>query len=378
VQTQILERLFTRKEFDVVARKKFDRAAGWRYGLGFGVVLVLAGWGLDGWELLNVSAELAWVKIFLAVLTLIPLSVITGAFAARVSRLRRIIFWIITGALTGLIALFLPFEGMSFVAAMLDPYARAAPMFPAIATVREMIVPLALFGMIGGACIGTLQNFAAALAWDRSDATNRVTFSGGLLLLLLSTPFAITLGALYDGSANAEQRIPLRLTARVIRTAFDLPPDLDLSNPRISTQTAMDYAASTLWRANFSRRYVQSLSDYAPNSFRDAFVDVVFDRGFIWRCQSLYYGTSLSQCQDLRKTYADLVQQFLRDDAARCENCAIRIEPSAHAQRAQIAGQAPRAITITHRTGRVVTARIETATATIELTLTGANPIILR
>ncbi|MBI5651036.1 MAG: hypothetical protein HZC40_11430 [Chloroflexi bacterium] len=378
MQTQILERLFTRKEFDLAARKKFDRAAGRRYGLGFGIVLVLTGWGLDCWELAFASTELAAVKIFLACLTLVPLSVITAALAARVTRWRRISLWIITGALTGLIALQLPFEGMSFIAALFDPYARGARMFPPVSTTLEMTLPLALFGVIGGACVGALQNFAMALAWDCSDATNRLTFSGGLMLLVLTAPFALTLGALYDGAANAEQRISLRLTERVIRTAFDLPPDLDLSNPRISTQSAMDYAASTLWRANFSRRYVQSISDYAPTSFRDVFVDVVFDNGFIWRCQSLHYGTSLSQCQDLRKTYTDLVRQFLRDGAAQCENCAIRIEPDALAQRAKIAGSEPRQITLTHHTGRVVSARIETATGAIELTLTGANPIILR
>ncbi len=94
----------------------FELAAGWRFGLVFGIALVLFAWGWDTLELALASVELAWAKLILALLIVIPTTVLAAWLAARQhdSALFKWIIWLAWGVLVavpvGVLAAHLPFE----------------------------------------------------------------------------------------------------------------------------------------------------------------------------------------------------------------------------------------------------------------------------
>lgn len=319
-----LTRLFASRETDPEARRRFEAGAGWRYGLVFGLSLTLFGWGIDAAELVFDSAALFWPKILLALGLIVPLCAAAGAVAGRVSFGRKILIWTACGAVTGWLAIHFPFEGVSTLAARADPAARGITIFPFVPAAQERVLFIAAAGALGGVVAGVLQVFATHWAWDRTAADNRLT-RAGWLLLLVSLPFALTLGAVYDGIANAQFRAPLSLTNRIIQLALHTPPDLDVQS--METSRLLDYLATRSWRSRFSSRYSQYLADLDAATLRSAMVDTEFDNGFIWRCGVSNDGQNLLGCTDLNAAYAGYLRDFFFTGDVKCDNCFVRIEP---------------------------------------------------
>ncbi len=352
-----LERLFSRKELHQAEREKFEEGAGWRYGLVFAGVLVAVAWGWDAWDLARASADLYWAKLVLASVTLIPLGALAGGITARLhhSMIARVAIWIACGALTGLIAIHLPFEGASLIASIIDPATRGVTLFPFPPAAEERVALVMVFGALAGFLAVPLQTAALAWAWDRSTAQSRIT-PGGWAMLFVSAPLAISLAALYDGSANAQLRGPFQLAERQIQVALTTPPDLDIS--KMETLRALEYVSVSQWRGKFSAQHTAYLANFDRTGLKTVNIDVAFDNGFVWRCQSVRNGDDLTNCIDLNKAYTDLMTQFLRTGAAACAQCSVHMDASAAAWRAQHPRlDAPQNIAITHRAGGMVLVR---------------------
>lgn len=378
MQQDVLTRLFSGAA-DPSARRQFDSAAGWRYGLLWGSALTVVTWGLDAIELFTESAALFWPKLLLAILLVIPLCTITGLLAGRshASIGGKFVVWLVCGALTGWIAVHLPFEGVSLLMALVDPATRGITIWPFVPAAEERVIPLMLLGGGAGLAAAVLQNLTTQWAWDRSTADNRITLRGWLVLFL-AAPLALGLGALYDGAANAQLRAPLYLMHRVIRVALDNPPDLDLQ--QMPTGKLLDYVAARRWRPEFSDRFAQHLADMDPTNLRSGFVDVEFDNGFIWRCEVLRNGENLAGCSDVKATFTGYVKDFLATGDATCDNCFVRIDPAAGQWR--VANSAAlgdiRTVQITHHSGSIVLALAHTtAGKTFECRFTGARTVNL-
>ena len=370
-----LEKLFSREEISREAREKFETGAGWRYGMLFGIFLVLGGWGWDTYELLRASADLTWYKVLLAAITLIPLGAVVGWISGRASpsTLLKFILWGAGGALTGLIAMHLPFEGVSAVAALVDPAVRGVTLFPFPPAAAERLAGTAAFGAIAGLVALPLQRLATAWAWDRSSAENQITLDGWAMLLVCA-PLALGLGALYDGSANAQLRGPFELTQRRIEIALTTPPDLDLQ--AMESARVVEYVSISKWRSDFSSHYVQYLAQFEQSALKDAYVDAVFDNGFLWRCQALRNASDLFGCTDLAEDYRGFMRQFLQGGAVQCEDCSVHVEPAATAWRAQMRGRLDdsKQISLIHHAGGVVLVRaILDIGASVECRFFGAN-----
>lgn len=354
-----LEKIFSREEIDREAREKFELGAGWRFGLFFGIFLLLGGWGWDTFALVSASADLSWSKFLLAALTLIPLGTAVGWVSGRPhpSNILKFILWGAGGALTGLIAIHLPFEGTSALAALIDPAARGVTIFPFPPAAAERLAGAAAFGAVAGLVAFPLQRLATAWAWDRSSADNRITLDGWIMLWVCA-PLALGLGALYDGTANAQLRGPFELTQRRINLAFTTSPDLDLQT--LDPGRVVEYVSISKWRSEFTPRYVQYLANFEQTAMKDAFIDVVFDNGFMWRCQSLRFASDLFGCTDMAEEYRGFMRQFLQSGEVQCDDCSVHVEPQAAAWRAQLRGQldGSKQIAVMHHAGGIVMVRV--------------------
>ena len=353
-----LEKIFSREEISREAREKFEQGVGWRFGMLFGIFLVLGGWGWDTFQLQHASADMAWVKFLLAAMTVIPVSAAVGWVSGRPLRtsIPKFILWGAAGALTGLIAIHLPFEGISAVAALVDPAVRGVTIFPFPPAAAERLAATATFGAVAGLVVVPFQRLATAWAWDRSSAEDQITRDGWAMLLVCA-PIALGLGALYDGSANAQLRGPFELTQRRIEIALTTPPDLDLQS--MESGRVVEYVSISKWRSDFSPHYVQYLANFERSAMKDAYVDAVFDNGFVWRCQTLRNANDLFGCTDLAEDYRGFMRQFLQSGTVECDDCSVHVEQKAADWRAQMPGRLDdsKQISLTHHAGGIVMVR---------------------
>ena len=367
-------------EPNVDARARFELDAGWRYGLVFGVALVLVAWGVDAGELALESAALSWSKLLLASLTILPLCIAAGAYAGKSYGMlgRRLLVWMGTGAIVGGVTMHIPFEGASAVAAIIDPAVRGLTIFPFPPAVEERVLPMIMLTAVAGLVVGVLQSLAAMWAWNSSSKDNRMTL-GSWLALVISVPLAIGSGSLHDGAANAQLRAPLYLSNRVVQLALNTPADLNLQN--LETLTLLDYLATSRWRGEFSGHFKQHLVDYDRNRLRSGYSDVEFDNGFIWRCEVVRNGSGLNGCSDLRADYTAWLAGFFRTGSVSCENCSVRVEPGAAVWQSNVQARLgdPQQMRIEHHSGGVVLVRSTFSTGMqVECRLVGADPVLIQ
>lgn len=379
-QSSRLDRLFARTELQRADREKFEAGAGWRYGLIFGIGLVLIGWGCDAWDLHNAFVEWAGLKLVLEAITIIPLTVLAGGIAGRARGSLPIKFlpWIVLGGMTGVVGLYVAFEGVSTVAALIDPSLQGVKIFPFATGAQERLPVIFLFGVIIAVPVAVLQHFATGWAWERTGRDNQIT-PGGCLMLAYCLPLAIVLGALFDGAVNVQFRGPFQLSYHIVQLALRTPPDADLT--QMQTLERLDYVLTSKWRKNFTLQFIQHVADYDATALTSVFVDVQFDNGFIWRCTSVHNGDNLVDCLDVSVTYRDWINQFLRSGAIKCDDCQVAISPAAAAWRAQNLGDygEPQQMTVIHRPGRVVVVSAPlNSGGQMECRFVGAQPVVIQ
>ena len=197
-------------------------------------------------------------------------------------------------------------------------------------------------------------------------------------MLFLCAPLALGLGALYDGSANAQLRGPFELTQRRIDIALTTPPNLDLQS--MESARVVEYVSISKWRSDFSPRYVQYLASFEQSAMKDAYIDSVFDNGFVWRCQTLRNANDIFGCTDLGEDYRGFMRQFLRGATVECDDCSVHVGPDAAAWRAQMHGRLDdsQQISLTHHAGGVILVRAVLDTgAFVECRFFGADLVDL-
>ncbi len=371
-------RTFTSNEIAPGAKENFARGAGWRYGLILGVSFVLAGWGWDAWQLASASAELPWVKLLIAGVTLIPLAIAAGWFAGRVypSFVIGLFAWIGSGAVGGFIAGHLPFEVMGTFAGIFDPAVRGVNIFPFTAEGQFLTGAAMLIGVLAAFPIMLLQALSTDWAWDRSTADNRLT-RGAWAMLFIALPLGLGLGAL-DNAATNSLSAPLWLTNQVIQVALTTPPNLDTS--KMPTDEMLVYIAGLPWRDKITRRFAEHLADYDPSTFQQSAIDVVFDDGTLLRCTVVQYARYVAGCYDLAAAYRAALPAFIRSGTAECSDCTIEIQPPAavwQARNGREFGETVR-VTVAHHSDGVVIARAENAAGkSVECRFVGASPVRL-
>ena len=360
------------------AKEKFARGAGWQYGLIFGISVVVAGWGWDAWQLASASAELPWVKLLIAGITLIPLAIAAGWFAGRAcpSFLIGLFVWIGWGGASGFIAGHLPFEVMGAFAGWLDPAIRGVNIFPFTSEAQFLTAAAMLIEVLVAFPIALLQSLSTDWAWDRSTPDNRLT-RGAWAMLFIALPLGLGLGAL-DNAATNSLSAPMLLTNQVIQVALTTRPDLDTS--RMPTDEMLVYVAGLPWRGRITSRFIEYLADYDPNTFQQSTVDLVFDDGTMLRCAVVQYARYVAGCYDLAEDYRALLPQFVQSGTAQCDDCTVQIEPRAAVWQSRNGREFGNAshVTVVHHFGGVVTVRVDNAAGkSVECRFVGANPVRL-
>lgn len=359
------------------AKQAFERRAGWRFGFVFGVLVVFMGYAWDAWQLFTIHADYWWVKLLLASLTILPLAILAGGIAGRVSWLFKLPVWAIFGILAGYCAIHIPFEGARIILQNLDSSLRLVEFLPIPAAATDSFGMLATLGAGLGILVGLAQTAIVSWIWERSSEDYRMTV-GGWALLLLSLPFAFAYAFLFDGTAHAPLRTPMLLIHNVAQSGLNDAPNLDSS--KMELHRSLTYLLGQRWNKNFTPDYTVRLASSEPNQVGESFVDVTFSNGFIWRCRVTTYGEFTGTCYDLRADYTRYISEFVPRGSFRCTDCEARIAPQAgdwRAQNARTLGSSDR-ISITHSAGSSVLVRVESPTdKSFECLMWGANPVII-
>ncbi|MGE5140382.1 MAG: hypothetical protein ACM3JD_13025 [Rudaea sp.] len=367
------------KRLDWEERHRFERAAGWRYGLLVGLALVLAGWGPDAWQLASASFEYWWAKLALAALIILPLSAAAGAAAGRAYTLILLkwLAWLVWGIAGGIVAAYLPFSGMQLVAGLLDPAVRGLSVFPVTEQTRFLAGYSAFWGALSSLFFALLQIWGTARAWDGSAEGGRLT-AASAAALALGVPLALVLGIWHDNNDNAALRAPVLLLDRVVQYGLHAPPDLDAG--QVPESDLRYFTPGAAWRERFTPRYSLHLAALDPQTMLQSTIDVAFENGFVWRCQTSQGATFVAGCFDVGTEVAQAAATFLQTGQAPCKDCTIKIDPQAAAwqqRSAHLFASGPPNVSIAQHSGGLLTATAKAGGGMVECRLVGSDPVRL-
>ena len=294
-------------------RTRVVRFAGAVYGLIFALGFAAAMWGLDAVILQQASFNLAWAK-FVPGLILIALLAMLAGWLATLSRWTfvGILVWIVAAPLIALVAGHLPYDGMSLVAELGDPYATGRMMYPFTLPAAAFTGLSMVIGAGMGLITGLLQMLATERAWNHSTADNRLG-PRSILSLCMCLPFAVFFGALADFQINAPTRSAIVDVARAVDTALD--PSKDLGAARLPfLESHRDEMTPN------HRLYLVQYSD----SLETATVDAVFDSGLLLRCQQ-GYGVVFF-CNSFDRNLSQWMTELMTSGNIACTDCPVSVD----------------------------------------------------
>jgi hypothetical protein len=369
--------LKARGESQLRAKHAFERRAGWRFGLVFGIAVIVSGYVLDAIQLFQVRAEFWWAHLALACVTILPLALLAGGIGGYLNWLLKLVIWALFGVTAGWCAIHIPFDAARLVLQWFDPNLKQ---------VEYLVIPTGAadsYGMLAalGACLGLLtglmQTVIAGWAWERSTADLQFTL-GSWATLLVGLPFALAYGLLFDGSAQAPLRAPLQTVHAIIQSGLNEQSDLDPSQAEL--HRALTYLVGQSIRAKITPEYTLYLAASEPKVKGETYVDASFRNGTNLRCRITTFGEFSGGCIDLNQTYANYMSEFLRRGTFDCQDCESVIAPQAAAWQKENARTLTRgdATMVAHGAGSSVNVRVNTTDGkTLECLLWGANPVTI-
>ncbi|MBI4670841.1 MAG: hypothetical protein HY741_04125 [Chloroflexi bacterium] len=369
--------LKARGESQLRAKHAFERAAGWRFGLVFGVLIVLIGYVWDAIQLAQTHAEYWWIHLALACVTILPLAILAGAVSGYVNWLLKMAVWAVFGIAAGWTAIHIPFEGARLALQWFDANLRLAEYLPIPNAAASSFGMLATLGALMGLLVGLTQMVAVGWAWERTTEDFQLT-PGGWAMFLAALPFALGYGLLFEGSAQTPLRVPMQTVQAIIESGLHDPPGVDQSNTEI--HRALVYLVGQRWRKSMTPEYTLHLAASEPKLVGETFVDASFSNGALLRCRITTYGEFSGGCTDLNQTYRNYISEFLRRGTFDCQECEARVAEDAAAWQQKNARTLTGAdtTTITHGAGSSVNVRVTAADgAKIECLLWGANPVTI-
>lgn len=365
--------LKARGESQLRAKHGFERKAGWRFGLIFGVLVLLAGYTLDAIQQLQAHSQFWWLYFAWALVTLAPLAFLAGGISGYVNWLLKLPIWAGWTLVAGWCALNIPFTLSQLAFQWLDPALRVADAAPR--SVGDAYGMLAMLSIFAGSAVGLTQTVAVGWAWKH--ATNDLEFTlGSWMVLFTSLPLALGFGLLIDHFAQQPLRAPLQMTHALIESGLNDPPNLDTSTQNFERATA--YREGQRWRNLFTSEYTLHLAAREPQAKAETYIDASFGNGNLLRCRISALDQFSNDCIDLKQAYSDYISEFLRQGAFECRGCASEISAQARAWQQTNARTLTAADTtrVLHRAGSGVSVRVRVADgAELECLFWGVNPI---
>jgi hypothetical protein len=189
------------------------------YGLGFG----LSAWGYDGWALSRSHAELPWAKLGVGLPLVLLICALTGALAGRSNRAGVWTgAWMAGGALMGVVAGVVPFNGRTLVAWLAEPAMAGMNVYP----VHPAALGRTAFTVFVAGSMGAPAGLVGHLAVERAQGTTdggNTRWRQGVARrwagLLLGLPLAALSGLVGDELINRPARVGQWAVYRAISTA---------------------------------------------------------------------------------------------------------------------------------------------------------------
>jgi hypothetical protein len=304
---------FRTLSLDPAAQARTVAMAGVVYGLVFVAGFAAAFWGLDAAQLAQASAYQPWAKLLLGLALCLPVGALAGWLAARVRWSGvSILIWIGVAPLIAWLGGHIPYEGLSWLARLSDPYPSARAMYaftPAAAafTTLSMVIGAGI-----GLITGPLQLLAVDRAWNYTTAAHRLSLRS-LLVLCICLPGAIGFGLLADFQINSPTRDPLVQVGQAVEAALD--PARDLRAARVPFLEDV--------RSQLTPDYTLYLVRMSPD-LETATVDARFDTGLILRCQHGY--GQIFTCSTLDEDLRAWQQQLATRGRFTCVGCPVLAE----------------------------------------------------
>lgn len=324
----------------------FMQRAGTVYGLLFGVLFALLGWGYNAARLASVSAHDFWVTAAIGAPVTLLVCVLAGRLAARPPLAwLSYVYWVVALVAIAIFAAHVPYEGANAVWGFLDPSISDLTLFPFGVSAEYRMVILAIFGALLGVATAFLQNVAATWAWDSSTAELGMTRRGWAALLLFTFP-ALLFAFATDNLIHSPLRAPQEQLYGVVTYLMTAPRDAreimrNAPNPNIP------YFGISLLRDSFTPNFKQYLATYELESLDTTQVDVFFDNGFILRCNTSGYGDFVSGCRDLKRDYGEWMTQLMHDAALTCSECPAQVNKPTLVWLAERRADLPQEFTLT-------------------------------
>ncbi|MGC9397744.1 MAG: hypothetical protein ACP5HM_01255 [Anaerolineae bacterium] len=273
------------------------------YGVLFALAFALCSWGYDAWILRVNSAAAPWTKLALGLPPALLIGGVTGWLAVFLSApLVSTVLWGIAGGALGLLIGHLPFEGQTLLAWVVESRFQGVEIFPFAyaARVRTLIVTLIM--SFFGLGVGLLETQVVEGAWDR--ATGGKLGLGSWLTLLMVVPLALPFALVADNFVHRPLRGPQVSVGTLMEYVVAGAKEEALAK-------GVDYRAAERFRDAFTPEYCVHFVDFEGStaSMYAAYVDVVFENGFMLRCATA--GPRVVYCDDLGRRLqtwvADLV-----------------------------------------------------------------------
>ena len=292
---------------------RFIRTAGLTYGaivaLGFGLIF----WGLDALALQQAAATMWWSKLALGLLICVPLGMIIGWLAARVHwSAISIGLWIIGGMAFAWIGGRIPYDGLSWLARLSDPYPPAHSMYPISMPSIVLTGFCMVIGAIAGLFVGLISLVAVERAWNSSTAHHRLGVRS-LLMLLIGLPPIMLGGAFADFQINSTVRSAYVEIDQMIKTTLN--PKVDLNEARLTFMAA--------YRDRLSPNYSLIWNTTSDDLSRTT-LDVQFTTGLMLRCPHAFGGVAV--CANISQDVNDWMTQLMTTGHLTCVGCYVQVD----------------------------------------------------
>jgi hypothetical protein len=293
--------------------QRFIHRAGALYGALVALGFVTFFWLLDAGALQQAHASWWWSKPVVGLLVTLPVGALIGRLAAgqRWSGLS-ILIWMAGGIALAWIGGHVPFEGLSGLARLTDPYSVDRVMYPFTPTAAALTGISMVVGAGAGLFLGLLGLFVTERAWEYSTRNYRFSLKS-ILILCLSLPVMLVFGLLVDFQINSSAREALTGVARMIETVRD--PNTDLVKARLTPML--------IYRGRLSPNYTVHLNAM-DSELTSGAVDVQFDNGLWLRCP-YSYGT-VTRCDDLSQELTAAMQDLASVGHLTCATCGVQVE----------------------------------------------------
>ncbi len=294
------------------SRRHFTRTAGIAYGVVVAIVFALAIWGPDVTSLRSEAVGLSWQLLGLSLVLFLPLGGLIGWLSASARWSGFTLGWWIVGvALMAWLAGHVPYEGLSFIARLRDPYPPPYPMYPVSLPVMGSAGFSAAIGAIAGLFVGLLSLAALGQAWNYSTKRHRFGVRSTLALLVCVPPLIIA-GLMTDFQINAPLRGALVEVDRALQLASN--PATDLGAARLPFLQSMRDQLSP----NYTLIWVQNSPELSTFT-----IDAQFDSGLLMRCNYSYGNVSI--CSNLGQNTHVWMSQLMTVGHTTCTGCDVRV-----------------------------------------------------